>query len=280
VWSVTFLVLFGAAGGFVASSLMPARYRSEAVIQIVPSQVPSEYIRLVIAQPLEDRLRPIQQTILSRTRLERVIHDFDLFATERASHPMEEIVDNFRRDISIRPGGSSGWLEPARAFTISYTGANPVTVMKVTERLAAYFKDESQVDGMRRAEGTNAFLEAQSEEVGQRLLAQQARLAAARGPIDRRSQMETQVLETTYAKILTDLEFARMQVDLERRQIGEQFTLLDMARLPERAIGPTRAQFVGYGAAAGLSLGVLIALMFTILRLWSSKPPQPVTETA
>jgi uncharacterized protein involved in exopolysaccharide biosynthesis len=280
-WVVTSTVLIGAAAGFVTSRLMPEQYRSRAVIQIVPPQVPSEYVRVTSPVPLADRIQGLTQIVLSRTRLERVIKEFNLYQEERTSRTMEEVVEYFRKNISIQPNMAGESSTPVKdAFTVSYTGRSPVTVMKVTEKLAAYLKDESQVEGERRAEGTAAFLEARAEEAGQRLQAQQARLAASRGSVDRRSQIDTQVMEATYAKLLADLEQARAQVNLERRQIGEQFYLLDQARVPELPIGPTRAEYVGFGAAAGLALGILIALVWTIARTGSSNQPQPVIEVA
>ena len=88
------------------------------------------------------------------------------------------------------------------------------------------------------------------------------------------------MLESTYVKLLTDMQSARMQVNLASRQIGEQFTLIDAARLPQQPVGPTRAQFAGFGALAGLSVGVLVAIGVAIGRLWSSKRPQPLPQTA
>ena len=48
-----------------------------------------------------------------------------------------------------------------------------------------------------------------------------------------------------------------MGANLERRQIGEQFKLLDPARLPERAVGPSRTVVNMAGAGLGLGLGFI-----------------------
>ena len=44
----------------------------------------------------------------------------------------------------------------------------------------------------------------------------------------------------------------------ERRQIGEQFRLLEPARLPERPVGPSRLAVNATGALAGLGLGLVL----------------------
>jgi polysaccharide chain length determinant protein (PEP-CTERM system associated) len=145
------------AGTAAVARRLPNMYRSQAVIQVVAPQVPDSIIRPVSSGNFQDRLNATQQTILSRTRLERVINDFNLYQDERKRQVMEEVVDNMRTDITVKPSRGD-------SFTVAYVGRDPVIVMKVTERLAAYFKDESQVEGERRAEGTNAFVESQVEE--------------------------------------------------------------------------------------------------------------------
>ncbi|HXT71082.1 MAG TPA: hypothetical protein VN700_15070 [Vicinamibacterales bacterium] len=55
-----------------------------------------------------------------------------------------------------------------------------------------------------------------------------------------------------------------MAVNLERRQIREQFNLLDPAQVPQRPIGPTRLQMTLLGGAAGIATAVLLAF-FSLL---------------
>jgi uncharacterized protein involved in exopolysaccharide biosynthesis len=277
---VTITVLGGAAAGFVTSWLTPVRYRSQAVIQVTPPQVSNEYVRMAAPRPLDVRISAIEQVVLSRTKLEWMINEFNLYSTERASQTMQEVVEEFRRNVSIDTEAPDGEKTGADTVTVSYTGADPMSVMKVTERLTGLIKVQSMKEAEARAQGTTTFLESEAEDVGRRLQEHQARIAASHAPADRKSQMETQVLESTYVKLLTDMQSARMQANLASRQIGEQFTLIDAARLPQLPIGPTRAQFIGFGALAGLSVGVLVALGVAIGRLWSSKRPQPLTQTA
>jgi len=158
-----------AAGTAGIARELPDLFQSTALIQVVPPQVPANIVRPVNSESLEARLPAMQQTILSRTRLERLIMEFNLYEKERKSQIMEEVVQNMRDDIRVNPVKGD-------AFTVSYKGRNPLTVMKVTERLAGYFKDESLRDGTMRAEGTNSFVESQAEEAKRRLLETEAKL--------------------------------------------------------------------------------------------------------
>jgi polysaccharide chain length determinant protein (PEP-CTERM system associated) len=55
---------------------------------------------------------------------------------------------------------------------------------------------------------------------------------------------------------------ARMATNLERRQQGETFNILDPASLPEKPSFPNRPLFAGGGFAGGLALGVGLILLF------------------
>ena len=65
-----------------------------------------------------------------------------------------------------------------------------------------------------------------------------------------------------YTSLLAKKEDSQIAANLERRQIGEQFKLLDPARLPEKPISPNRQQINMFGMIAGLGIGLaLIALL-------------------
>jgi len=102
----------------------------------------------------------------------------------------------------------------------------------------------------------------------QRLRAQvtayQARVEAAP---TRESEMteltrDYKTLQDMYTSLLSRKEDAKIAANLERRQIGEQFKLLDPARLPEKPFSPNRQMLnlMGLGAGAGLGL-LLIGLL-------------------
>jgi polysaccharide chain length determinant protein (PEP-CTERM system associated) len=62
-----------------------------------------------------------------------------------------------------------------------------------------------------------------------------------------------------YNQLLTKKNQSEMATDLERRQQGEQFRVLDPANLPERPTFPNRYLFAGGGFGGGLVLGLMIA---------------------
>src|SRR5262249_28590441 len=77
-------------------------YRSDALILVVPQQVPESYVRSTVTASVADRLQSISQQILSRTRLERIIVDLNLYEQERKTGIMEDIVDGMRASIDVQ----------------------------------------------------------------------------------------------------------------------------------------------------------------------------------
>src|SRR5262249_12793809 len=152
--------------GYAISRVLPDRYRAETLILIVPQRVPESYVRSTVTSRIEDRLQSIGQEILSRTRLEKIIQDFNLYAAERRAGIMQDGVEQMRKDISDD-------VVKGDAFRIAYVGGEPRTVMQVTDRLASLFIEENLKDRELLAEGTNEFLETQLEDARHRLIEQE-----------------------------------------------------------------------------------------------------------
>jgi polysaccharide chain length determinant protein (PEP-CTERM system associated) len=138
-------------------------YRSETLIMVVPQRVPESVVKSTQTTTVADRLQAITQQILSRTRLERIIEDLNLYADARKREIMEDIVEAMRTDIDVQPVKGD-------AFRVSYSSQDPRMAMRVTERLASLFIDESLRDREVLAEGTNQFLESQLEDARRQLV--------------------------------------------------------------------------------------------------------------
>ena len=248
--------LLFAVVAYGASFLLQPRYASSALILVVPQRVAQEYVKSSVT-PIGDRLPAVSQQILSRTRLERVILDFDLYKEERRTGIMEDIIEKMRRDIEVR-------VERGDAFRVGYVGREPLTVRKVADRLASLFIEESLRDREGLADSSMQFLESRIEDVGTRIEEQHKKIEAihrhggAASPV---AMLDYEMLTATYKDLFAKREQARLAANLERRQIGEQFKLLDPARLPERPIGPKRTNITLLGALVGFSLGLTMMLV-------------------
>lgn len=170
-WLILLPALIVGAGSAAFVSSLPNTYRSETLILVVPQRVPESYVRSTVTARIEDRLQSISQQILSRTRLEQIVSDFNLYAKERADQVLiEDIVERMRtRDIGVD-------IIKGDSFRVSYQTSDPRTAMRVTERLASLFIDESLRDREVLAEGTSQFLATQLDEARRQLVLTETKL--------------------------------------------------------------------------------------------------------
>src|SRR5580700_3196544 len=90
--------------GFVAfgvAHFWPEKYRSEALILVEQQKVPELYVTPNVVTDLQDRLQSMTQQILSRTRLQKFIEQFNLYGDSRQHTNIDEVVDQMRKDIRI-----------------------------------------------------------------------------------------------------------------------------------------------------------------------------------
>ena len=67
-----------------------------------------------------------------------------------------------------------------------------------------------------------------------------------------------ETLQKIYTTLLSKGEEAKVSANLERRQIGEQFKVIDAARLPQQPYSPNRLLMNAIGFGAGLAIGLLL----------------------
>ena len=169
-WQILVPFVIIAAATIVGVRFLPNRYLSETFILVVPQRVPETYVRSTVTTRIEDRVQTITQQILSRTRLERIVQDFNLYPEKRRVLPTEDIVDQMRNDIDVQ-------TVKGDAFRLRYTSDNPLTAMRVVERLGSLFIEENLRDREILAEGTNQFLESELESARLRLVERERQLA-------------------------------------------------------------------------------------------------------
>ena len=91
-WLLILPFVVSSVSVFAGSQFLPDRYRSEASILIVPQRVPENFVRPTVTSGLGERLNAISSQIMSRTRLERIVNEFDLYAQERETELMEDVI--------------------------------------------------------------------------------------------------------------------------------------------------------------------------------------------
>jgi uncharacterized protein involved in exopolysaccharide biosynthesis len=202
-WSVIVPFVLIAGGTLLGTQFLPNIYRSEARILIVPQQVPENFVQPTVTTRLDARLQAISQQIQSRTRLERIIQDLNLYPDERRTMLTEDVIELMRQNISIRiPPDRRG--EPGY-FTVGFVSDDPRMAMQVTERLASQFITESLQDRTVQADQTSQFLGTQLEDARRRLLDHERKLQEFRqkysGQLPSQVQSNLSVMQSTQIQL-------------------------------------------------------------------------------
>ena len=203
-WLLIVPLCLGVLGGLLYSRSQPSLYRSDAVIQVVPQRVPESYVSATVTERVEDRLRALAQQVLSRTQLEKLITEFNLFPEERQKRPLEDVIELMAKRVLIEPlatAQTSRREAQSEAFRVSFDYKDPVVAQKVVEKLASFFVDTNALQRGAQADQTSQFLEAQMADARSRLEAQETKLKAFRernsGRLPTQMQTNMQAIQNT-----------------------------------------------------------------------------------
>lgn len=143
-------VLFPLTAGFYAMQIKDS-FSSTTLILVTPQKVPTNFVPSTVTTGIQERLQTISQQIFSRTRLEQIITEFDLFSDEKEKLTPEEVIELMRRKISLK-------VQKNNSFTLSFVDTNPRMAMLVTNKLASLFIQENLKVREQQAVGTSQFL--------------------------------------------------------------------------------------------------------------------------
>jgi len=216
-WYIILPLVVCMMGSFGVYKLIPKEYKATTLILVQPQRVPESYVRSTVSDPVTSRLNIISQEILSRTRLEQVIQEFNLYSDIRRKIPMEEVVDKMRKAIAVKVQGSSQPGSQENAFSVSYEGKEPRSVMMVTNKLASLFIEENLKVRELRAEGTSEFISKELDAMEEQLKKKEAILRAfkerALGELPQQLEANLRILEQMQNQIRTVSEGIRAAED-------------------------------------------------------------------
>jgi polysaccharide chain length determinant protein (PEP-CTERM system associated) len=161
-WIVLLCFVLGSAAAAGIAWYLPNQYMSDTLVLIIPQRVPENYVQNTVTTRIEDRITSLREQILARSRLERIIEEFNLYPEARKSLPMEDIIASMKPKVITR-------VVRGDAFTVSFIGDSPELAQKVTERLSTLFIEENMRDRTVIAESTNQFLRTQLDAALQQL---------------------------------------------------------------------------------------------------------------
>jgi polysaccharide chain length determinant protein (PEP-CTERM system associated) len=225
-WLVLIPFALGVAAVPILARYAPNLYRSDALLLVIPQQVPKDYVTPTMTQSIDERLPAITDQILSRSRLEQIIQQLDLYTAERSSQVMEDVVQKMRLDIKTSAVGKD-----VNSFRVGYVSDSPEKARKVTERLASFYIEQNLKDRENQADSTSQFLNTQLEAAKLRLIEQEKKLEAYRK--SHAGQLPSQLQGNLQASQTASLQLQSLNESTNRAQ--------ERRLLIERQIADTKA---------------------------------------
>jgi polysaccharide chain length determinant protein (PEP-CTERM system associated) len=247
---LAFALPLAAAAGVITS--LPKLYRTTATVLVERQIVPESYVRSTVTSELEGRLFAVSQEIFSRARLEALITEFDLYAKWKGRTSTGDLVKRMRSDISLESQGGAtrrGATGGAIAFTLSFRGTDPETVVLVTNRLADFFIQENLKVRGRQASGTEELIQLQLDATKKRLAEQERQLSDYKkrypGQLPQHTESNLAMLDRLNAQLHLNND------NLTRALTRRENLLRETAAAPAPGAATATSSAVGPAAAAG-----------------------------
>jgi len=245
--------------GFVVASLvalnMTKYYRSSTMILVEGQKVSQTYVQAMDTTPVSERLSTLRQQILSRTNLEQIAREFNLFREEaeeekgfisklkkkigltrpamvNADSVSEIALEEMRKNIEVSViGGNRG----QSGFTISFSGKDPYQTMQVTDKLASMFINENLKIREQYSEGTSDFLASELEKARKDLEEQETALRIFKE--EHRGTLPDQLNANLRTLDRLQLELQSVRESLRNSTDRMNFLMDQIASLPQEENG-------------------------------------------
>jgi uncharacterized protein involved in exopolysaccharide biosynthesis len=267
-----FFAIFGSIVvlSLLSAFLLPPTYRSTATILIEEQEIPPELVRSTITTYATQRLQMINQRVMSRANLEKIIGKFDLYARERKKLTTEEIIEKMREDIALdtisaevidpRTGNPS---RATIAFTLSYEGRNPDVVQRVANEITSLYLEENLKVRTQKSAETSDFLREAARQMSEYVSVVERKLAdfkqAHLNSLPEQKQLNIQLIDRT-ERDLMDVDVQVRAAEERRFYLDGQLALIKpdspvLSSTGERIVGPAdrlkalRTQYLSLASA-------------------------------
>jgi len=221
----------------IVSVALPPVYRSTGTVLIEEPEVPREFVQSTITSFAAQRLQVIRQRVMTTQNLITIIKKFDMFSDERRSHPIQQIVHDFRDKIALDLVSAevvdprSGRATTATiAFNISYDHGNPGVAQQVASELVSLYLNENLRDRREKAAEATGFLAEEGKRLGNVVSEMESQLAEFKrhnaGQLPEQLAVNLRQIDSIRSDLLQTAQ--RMQ-QLKERKINLQSELAQLS---------------------------------------------------
>ena len=174
-WLILASVLFFLAVGLGLTFIIHPQYQSQTLVLIEQPKVPEDYVKPVVEQDLNTRMASMKEQILSRSHLEPIIRQFNLYPKVE---DMDDRIALTQKAIQVKPIPSGESSHGMPGFYIMFKANNAHVAQQVCAEITSLFVSENVTAREESAQGTTEFLKQQLDESKKNLDDQDAKLAA------------------------------------------------------------------------------------------------------
>ncbi|ADE16293.1 polysaccharide chain length determinant protein, PEP-CTERM locus subfamily [Nitrosococcus halophilus Nc 4] len=145
--------------GWAYVAQMPDRYESSARVYVDTDSLLRPLLKGLAIQPnVEQRLRIMTQTLLSRPNLEEVMRQTDMDLSVATAEKKENLLNRLEEHISIKGGRRDN------LYTIAYEGSDPRLAQRVVRSLLNIFVESTMGASRRDTNTAQQFIDQQIKE--------------------------------------------------------------------------------------------------------------------
>ena len=155
---VPFVALFSVVA--ILAYHLPKVYVSEALILVQPREVSESFVMNLMTSSTEQRLKSIQQMVLSRNNVTAIINEFNARLPELGHLNMDEKVEKIRSQIDIRFGvePNAAGAREVSSFRISYQHRDRQLAQDIARKVTDLFIKGDLAARSENVQGTTRFL--------------------------------------------------------------------------------------------------------------------------
>jgi polysaccharide chain length determinant protein (PEP-CTERM system associated) len=174
------LALVGPPLAYSVSRLLPNRFKSQTLVLIEQPTVSPDIVKSLDTSDINQRLSSMQQQILSRSRLEPIIHQFNLYPQDINRRSMDDLVLRLQKSIEVTPilPMAETRAQQLPGFYVAVTLDNARNAQEVCTAVTSMFIEQSIRQRQEHSEVTTQFLVQELASAKGSLDEQDAKLAA------------------------------------------------------------------------------------------------------
>jgi polysaccharide chain length determinant protein (PEP-CTERM system associated) len=208
-WHAMVLIWVIALAGWTTVFFMPDRYEASARVYVDTDSLLRPLLRgLAVQTNLEQRVRLMTRTLLSRQNLEKIAHTADMDLAVHSEEEMDELIKNLKKNIHLSSSSE------ANLYVISYQHYDPKVAKKVVTSLLNIFVEDTLGETRQDSETAQQFLDQQIREY-------ESKLTKAENRLKDFKRQNIDILPDSEQNYYQQLQTARHKLDQARLELKE-----------------------------------------------------------